>query len=84
MLCSGLEFEESAGGELKYPLLNSRATQGRWRQATRAVMMLPSLHGLPVAQITDLLDCPHRAPLDQSIQRRRAGRTEGMSTGQPD
>jgi hypothetical protein len=31
--------------------------RGRWRQATRAVMVLLSLHGLPPAQIAALLDC---------------------------
>lgn len=31
------------------------ALRGRWRQATRAVMVLLSLHGLPAAQIADLL-----------------------------
>lgn len=43
----------------------------RWRQATRAFMMLLSAHGLPPAQITDLLDCHprHRALLGQPIQR---------------
>jgi DDE superfamily endonuclease/Homeodomain-like domain len=30
---------------------------GRWRQATRAVMVLLSLHGLPPSQIAELLDC---------------------------
>ena len=30
--------------------------QGQWRQATRAVMVLLSLHGLPAAQIAELLD----------------------------
>ena len=30
---------------------------GRWRQATRAVLALLSLHGLPAAQIAALLDC---------------------------
>ncbi len=30
---------------------------GRWRQATRAVMVLLSLHGLPPSQIAALLDC---------------------------
>lgn len=34
---------------------------GRWRQATRAVMVLLSAHGLPLAQIADLPDC-HRPP----------------------
>ena len=31
--------------------------RGRWRQATRAVMVLLSLHELPPAQIAALLDC---------------------------
>ena len=31
--------------------------RGRWRQATRAVMVLLSLHGLLPAQIAELLDC---------------------------
>ena len=30
---------------------------GRWRQATRAVMVLLSLHGSAPAQIAELLDC---------------------------
>ena len=30
---------------------------GRWRQASRAVMVLLSAHGLPPAQIAALLDC---------------------------
>src|SRR6476660_7184103 len=30
---------------------------GRWRQATRAVMVLLSLHGLAPAQIAALLEC---------------------------
>ena len=48
---------------------------GRWRQATRAVMVLLSLHGLPAAQIAALLDCHPAtvAPLDQPVQQRRAG-----------
>jgi hypothetical protein len=43
----------------------------RWRQATQAFMVLLSAHGLPPAQITDLLDCHprHRAPLGQPVQR---------------
>ena len=30
---------------------------GQWRQATRAVMVLLSLHGLAPSQIAELLDC---------------------------
>ena len=41
---------------------------GRWRQATRAVMILLSLHGLPPSQIADLLDC-HPATVRRWISR---------------
>jgi transposase len=42
--------------------------RGRWRQATRAVMVLLSLHGLPPAQIAALLDC-HPATVRRWINR---------------
>jgi transposase len=42
--------------------------RGRWRQAARAVMVLLSLHGLPPAQIAELLDC-HRATVRRWISR---------------
>ena len=42
---------ESEIGQLRSDL------HGRWRQATRAVMVLLSLHGLAPAQIAELLDC---------------------------
>ena len=41
---------------------------GRWRQATRAVMVLLSLHGLAPAQIAALLDC-HPATVRRWISR---------------
>jgi hypothetical protein len=41
---------------------------GRWRQADRAVMVLLSLHGLPPAQIAELLDC-HPATVRRWISR---------------
>ena len=41
---------------------------GRWRQATRAAMVLLSLHGLPAAQIAALLDC-HPATVRRWIRR---------------
>jgi len=41
---------------------------GRWRQATRAVMVLLSLHGLAAAQIAELLDC-HRPTVRRWISR---------------
>jgi transposase len=48
---------------------------GRWRQATRAVMVLLSLHGLAPSQIAVLLDC------DPSTVRRWIGRfsDEGLA-----
>src|ERR671924_730281 len=42
--------------------------QGRWRQASRAVMVLLSLHGLAPAQIAELLDC-HPATVRRWISR---------------
>jgi hypothetical protein len=41
---------------------------GRWRQATRAVMVLLSAHGLPAPQIAALLDC-HPATVRRWIWR---------------
>ena len=41
---------------------------GRWRQATRTVVVLLSLHGLPAAQIAALLDC-HPATVRRWIRR---------------
>ena len=41
---------------------------GRWRQATRAVMVLLSAHGLAPAQIAVLLDC-HPATVRRWIGR---------------
>ena len=41
---------------------------GRWRQATRGVMVLLSLHGLAAAQIAELLDC-HPATVRRWIGR---------------
>src|SRR5258707_7822180 len=49
--------------------------QGRWRQATRAVMVLLSLHGLAPAQMAALLDC-HPATVRRWISRFNA---EGMA-----
>ena len=53
---------------------------GRWRQATRAVMVLLSAYGLPPAQIAALLDC-HPATVRRWIIRfNREGR-RGWRTG---
>ena len=52
--------------------------QGRWRQATRAVMVLLSAHGLPPAQIAELLDC-HPATVRRWIGRFNAEGTAGLA-----
>jgi hypothetical protein len=58
---------------------------GRWRQATRAVMVLLSLHGLPAGPDRDAAGLPpgHGAPMDQPVQPRgigRAGRPAAVRT----
>ncbi len=58
-------FAKGAGSETE----QLRAElQGRWRQATRAVMVLLLLHGLPPSQIAVLLDC-HPATVRRWIDR---------------
>jgi transposase len=51
---------------------------GRWRQATRAVMILLSWHGLAPAQIAELLDC-HPATVRRWIGRFNAGGAAGLA-----
>src|SRR5260370_4378592 len=51
---------------------------GRWRQASRAVMVLLSLHGLPAAQIAALLDC-HPATVRRWIGRFNAEGLAGLA-----
>ena len=51
---------------------------GRWRQATRAVMVLLSAHGLPPAQIAALLDC-HPATVRRWIGRFNAEGLAGLA-----
>jgi transposase len=51
---------------------------GRWRQATRAVMILLSAHGLPPAQIAELLDC-HPATVRRWIGRFNAEGAAGLA-----
>lgn len=51
---------------------------GRWRQATRAVMVLLSAHGLPPAQIAELLDC-HPATVRRWIGRSNAEGAAGLA-----
>jgi transposase len=59
---------------------------GRWRQAARAVMVLLSLHGLPPAQIAELLGC-HPATVRRWISRFNAEGAAGLAdrprTGRP-
>jgi hypothetical protein len=58
-------FAEGPGSEIE----QLRADlHGRWRQATRAVMVLLSLHGLAPAQIAALLEC-HPATVRRWIGR---------------
>ena len=52
--------------------------RGRWRQATRAVMVLLSLHGLAPAQIAALLDC-HPATVRRWIGRFNAEGLAGLA-----
>ena len=47
-------FPKDPGSEIEYLRGD---LHGRWRQATRAVMVLLSLHGLAPAQIAEPLDC---------------------------
>ena len=58
-------FANGPGSEIEQLRADLR---GRWRQATRAVMVLLSLHGLPPAQIAALLDC-HPATVRRWISR---------------
>ena len=53
---------------------------GRWRQATRAVMVLLSLHGLSAAQIAGLLDC-HPATVRRWVSRFNAEGMAGLANG---
>ena len=53
---------------------------GRWRQATRAVMVLLSLHGLPPSQIAELLEC-HPATVRRWISRSTAKGWRGWPAG---
>ncbi len=59
---------------------------GRWRQATRAVMVLLSAHGLAPAQIAVLLDC-HPATVRRWIIRFNdeglAGLADRPKSGRP-
>ena len=52
--------------------------RGQWRQATRAVMILLSLHELPPAQIAALLDC-HPSTVRRWISRFNAEGTAGLA-----
>jgi winged helix-turn helix protein len=58
-------FAKGPAGEIEQLEADLR---GQWRQATRAVMVLLSLHGLPPAQIAALLDC-HPATVRRWISR---------------
>ena len=68
-------FANGPGSEVK----QLRAElHGRWQQATRAVMILLSLHGLPPSQIADLLDC-HLATVRRWVSRFNGGGISGLA-----
>ncbi len=52
--------------------------RGQWRQASRAVMVLLSLQGLPAAQIAVLLEC-HPATVRRWIGRFNSGGMAGLA-----
>jgi hypothetical protein len=54
--------------------------RGPWRQGLRAVMVLPSLHGLPAGEIAVLLEC-HPATVRRWIGRSTARGWPGWPTG---
>ena len=58
-------FANGPGGEIEQLEAD---LHGRWRQATRAVMVLLAAHGLPPAQIAELLGC-HPATVRRWISR---------------
>jgi transposase len=51
---------------------------GRWRQATRAMMVLLSLHELPAVQIATLLEC-HPATVRRWISRFNSEGAAGLA-----
>jgi Homeodomain-like domain-containing protein len=53
---------------------------GEWRQATRAVMVLLSLHGLPVGRIAVLMGC-HPVTVRRWISRFNSEGLAGRPTG---
>src|SRR4029077_9601403 len=57
-----------ANGPVNEIELLQAGLRGPWRQATRAVMVLLSLHGLAPSQIAELLDC-HPATVRRWISR---------------
>ena len=58
-------FANGPGSGIEQPEAGLR---GQWRQATRAMMVLLSTHGLPAAQIAELLGC-HPATVRRWINR---------------
>src|SRR5260370_40193307 len=68
-------FAEGPGSEIEQL---QAGLHGRWRQATRAVMVLLSAHGLPPAQIAELLGC-HPATVRRWIGRFNAEGVAGLA-----
>jgi hypothetical protein len=67
-------FANRPGSEIEQLRSN---LHGRWREATRAVMVLLSAHGLSPAQIAELLDC-HPATVRRWISRFNAEGLAGL------
>jgi len=68
-------FANGPGSEIEQLEADLR---GRWREAARAVMVVLSAHGLPPAQIADLLDC-HPATVRRWISRFNHEGTAGLA-----
>jgi transposase-like protein len=69
-------FANVPGSEIEQ--LEAELRGRRWRQATRAVMVLLSAHGLPPAAIAELLDC-HPATVRRWISRFNAEGLGGLA-----
>jgi len=72
-------FANGSGSEIEQL---QAALHGRWRQATRAVMILLSAHGLPPVQIAELLDC-HPGTVRRWIGRFNSEGMAGLGSSMP-
>ena len=72
-------FANAPGSEIEQL---QAALRGRWRQAARAMMVLLSAHGLPPAQIAELLDC-HPGTVRRWIGRFNSEGMAGLGSSMP-